>query len=186
MSRLDDPQRHHDLLNYQLKRLLNMSGAPAVRLCEGRYGVTRFQRYGVTRFQWRLVAALVEGGPMAPTVLARQSGVELAKVSRALKEMVLKGFIQRTGLPGDGRRALVTATQEGHRLYAELFPQLAAINRRVMEALDSAESAALEAMIEKLTARAREIHESGGGVAERTDRRLGGSRRFWSALRPPA
>ena len=56
MSRLKQPQEHDDLLNYQLKRLLNLGGAPAIRLCEG--------RYGVARMEWRLVAALQEDGPM--------------------------------------------------------------------------------------------------------------------------
>ena len=39
--RLAHPAEHADLLNYQLKRLVNYGGAPAIRLCEGRYGITR-------------------------------------------------------------------------------------------------------------------------------------------------
>ena len=34
--------------------------------------------------------------------------------------------------------------------------------------------------------RAREIHDSGGGVDVRTDRRLGGSRRHWPASPLPS
>ena len=41
MQHLQDPQRHDDLLNYRLKRLVGLGGAPAVRLCEGRFGISR-------------------------------------------------------------------------------------------------------------------------------------------------
>ena len=67
-SRLADPQEHDDLLNYQLKRLVRLGGAPAIRLCEG--------RYGIARTEWRLVAALVETGPLSPMALAERAGIE--------------------------------------------------------------------------------------------------------------
>jgi len=37
----------------------------------------------------------------------------------------------------------------------------------------------LERLLQRLTARAREILQQGGGVDVRTERRLGGSRRLW-------
>lgn len=50
MSVLQHPRKHDDLLNYRLKRLFSLGGAPAVRLCEG--------RYGIARNEWRMIAAL--------------------------------------------------------------------------------------------------------------------------------
>jgi len=172
MSRLGDPQQHDDLLNYQLKRLLAIGGAPAIRLCEG--------RYGVTRVEWRLVAALVEDGPVSPTALATRARVEAGRVSQTLGRLRDKGLVRRDEQPGNRRRALVAATEAGHALYAELWPQLAAINKRIVAALDEHEAQVLEACLRKLTERAQQIYDEGGGVDVRTDRRLGGSRRFWS------
>lgn len=170
MIRLANPEKHDDLLNYQLKRLVGIGGAPAIRLCEG--------RFGVTRQEWRLIAALVEDGPMSPSTVAQRCWPsEPGRISRNISSLAAKGLVRRAQLPGDGRRAMIEATAEGSRLYAELFPQLAEINRRIMMALDAEEAALLATFLEKLTARVRQIHDEGGGVDARADRRLGGARR---------
>jgi len=52
--------------------------------------------------------------------------------------------------------------------------------RNIMAALDTKEALVLERCLRKLTDRARQIYDVGGGVDVRANRRLGGSRRFWS------
>lgn len=177
MSSLDDPRRHDDLLNFRFKRVLTLGGAPAVRLCEG--------RYGISRLEWRLLAALVEGGACSPGELVRDTGVEQARASRSLAALVDKKLARRDADPVDRRRATLQATEAGAALYGELFPQLAAINRRLAAALDANELEVLDRCLAKLTARAREVLAEGGGVTAKADRRLGGSRRVW-AQRPAA
>jgi DNA-binding MarR family transcriptional regulator len=174
MTALQDPQQHDHLLNFQLKRLLRKSGAPAIRLCEG--------GYGVTRSEWRLVAALVEGGPASASALAQYTQLDQGRLSRTLDALVTKQLVERHAWAGDRRRSTLRATERGQELYAELFPRLALINRRLMAVLDDEEAACLETCLRKLTDCARRIEESGGGVESRTDRRLGGSRRFWAHL----
>ena len=169
MSGLADPTEHDELLNYRLKRLVKLGGAPAIRLCEG--------RYGVTRHQWRMLAALVESGPLSPSMLAEVVQQERAIVSRHVTELVSKELVQRIERIGDRRRAELVATPAGHRLYQELFPLLAQINRRLMMALDAHEAAILDRVLDKLTARARQIYAEADGDHARADRRHGGSRR---------
>ena len=176
MSRLTDPQCHDDLLNFRLKRLFTLGGAPAIRLCEG--------QYGISRMQWRLVAALVEHGPMSPMEVVQYTGIEQARVSRQISELQHKALVARRVAHEQGRRWELSATQSGHELYVALFPQLAAINRRLMAALTEDEALALELALDKLTVRAREVLLEGDGVPVKTERRLGGSRRFWTSLRP--
>ena len=171
MSALSNPHRHDDLLNYQLKRLVRLGGAPAVRLCEG--------QFGVARQEWRLIAALVESGPMSPTDLASHTGCDSGRVSRTTKSLMDKRLVERVAEPGDRRRARLAATAAGARLYGELFPQLAAINRRLMAALDDDEAALLEQFLRRLTVQAAAIRADGGGVAVKTLRYLGGTRRLW-------
>ena len=171
MSALGDPQQHDDLLNYQLKRLVTLGGAPAIRLCEG--------RYGVARLEWRLVATQVEDGGMAPSALAERMHLEPGRVSMAIKRLVTKGLVDRLEQPGDRRRAVVRASATGEQLYRQLFPQLAQINRRILAALTEDETAQLEQTLRKLTERAQQIYDEGGGVEVRANRHLGGSQRFW-------
>jgi DNA-binding MarR family transcriptional regulator len=169
MSALKDPRQHDDLLNYQLKRLLRTGGAPAIRLCEG--------GYGITRQEWRLAAALVEAGPMSVGDLGRHAHLESGAVSRGVSRLTRKGLVARTAVAGDARRAMVEATEDGRGLYAALMPQLAAINRRLMEVLSEEESVLLQDLLARLTRHAAHIESQGGGVALKTGRHLGGSRR---------
>lgn len=171
MSRLKEPQEHDDLLNYRLKRLLNLGAAPAIRLCEG--------RYGVARMEWRLVAALVESGSMSLSALVRRTEIDQARVSRAVDRLAEKGLLRRVREGADRRRTVIEVTSNGHQLYRELFPALSAINQRIMSVLDELEAVALEDYLQRLTSRAKEILDSGGGVDARANRRLGGSRRVW-------
>jgi DNA-binding MarR family transcriptional regulator len=175
MSRLKQPRQHDDFLNYQLKRLLTLGGAPAIRLCEG--------RHGVARMQWRLLAALHEEGPMPLSTLVRRTEIDQARVSRAVAALVAKDLVRRRQ-PVPAGRPLLELTDAGRELYAELFPALAAINQRIMAVLDDSEAAALEGYLQRLTTQAREILQQGGGVDARTDRRLGGSRRLWPHPHP--
>jgi len=171
MSRLKQPQEHDDLLNYRLKRLLTLGAAPAIRLCEG--------GFGVARMEWRLVAALEEDGPMSLSALVRRTGIDQARVSRAIDRLAEKGLVRRARDGAERHRAVIESTDDGRLLYRELFPALARINQRIMAALDESEALVLEDYLQRLTARAKEILDSGGGVEVRTDRRLGGSRRLW-------
>jgi DNA-binding MarR family transcriptional regulator len=171
MSALKQPARHDDLLNFQLRRLVRLGGAPAVRLCEG--------RYGVARQEWRLTAALVERGPMSVGALADYALVEAARVSRMVPVLVRKGLVARTAGRSDARKALLSGTERGHRLYAELLPQLAAINRRLTEVLTEQEALLLEDLLARLTAQALRIHAEGGGVAAKAQRHVGGATRTW-------
>jgi len=172
MSRLRRPARHDDLLNFQLKRLFRLGGAPAVRLCEG--------RYGVARNEWRMVAALVEHGPQSPTTLHERVGCDAGRASRVVSGLVEKGLVVRRTHPEDKRRATLSATPAGEALYAELLPQLVRINERLMAVLSEGEADLLEEFLERLTANARRIEEDGeAGIEVRADRRHGGARRVW-------
>jgi DNA-binding MarR family transcriptional regulator len=169
MSALKDPQRHDDLLNYRLKRLLTAGGAPAIRLCEG--------GYGIARQEWRLLAALAEGGPMSPTELAQRTHIEAARVTRTVQSLARKQLAARVENPGDRRRAQLAATQRGLDLYRELLPQLADINRRLMDVLTQEESVLLDGLLQRITAHADAIQAEGGGVQVKTRRYLGGAGR---------
>ena len=178
MSVLRRPCKHDDLLNYRLKRLFSIGGAPAVRLCEG--------RYGIARNEWRMVAALCEDGPQSPSALNARIGGDRARTSRVVAGLVEKGLVERRVDGADRRRATLLATDAGRALYAELFPQLAAINERLMSVLDPREAALLEEFLERLTQQARKVQREGDGVEERADRRKGGSRSVWSERRAKA
>jgi len=165
---LGSPRQLDDLLNYRLVRLNALSGAPVIRLCEG--------RYGITRREWRLLALLAGHGPVSPSALAASGNLDRARTSRAIGSLLKKRLVQRHPQPGDARRAVVALSDSGRALYDELFPQVAAINRAVLAVLEPALVDALDEALTRLTARAVELNAR-LVVDVQADRRRGGSTR---------
>ena len=106
-----------------------------------------------------------------------RTGLEAPRVSRLLAEVAAKGLARRGARRPGTRTARMEATDAGHALYAAMMPALAAINARLAEVLDDDEAEVLDRCLAKLTVRAREILDAGGGVDAKADRRSGGSRR---------
>jgi len=166
---LERPRTVDDLLNYRLSHLFSASGAMVIRLCEG--------RYGITRREWRLIALLAAHGAMSPSELSDRAHLERARTSRHITELAERQLIQRVPVLEDGRRAKIELTEAGKRLYAELFPQSMAFNAEVLSVLSPSELAAFDAALSKLTKHAERIAAS-RPVAEKADRRNGGARKL--------
>jgi len=165
---LRDPLTLDDLLNYRLLRLYAASTAPVTRLMEG--------RWGITRREWRLLALLATHGALSPSTLAERANLDRARTSRAITSLVDKKLALRAAQRGDARRASIVLSKVGQRLFDEIFPQVAAINARVVAVLDDADVEVLDRALARLTAQAVKLN---GEIAQdvRADRHAGGSRR---------
>ncbi|MDE2628122.1 MAG: winged helix-turn-helix transcriptional regulator [Burkholderiales bacterium] len=165
---LRDPHTLDELLNYRLARLYAASVAPVTRLMEG--------RWGISRREWRLLALLAAFGATSPSALAQRAHLDRPRTSRAIGSLVAKQLAERSAELGDARRARIVLTEAGRQLYREVFPQVAAINARVMTVLDDTAAQALDRALEQLTAHAVQLNaELARDVG--ADRQAGGSRR---------
>ena len=81
--------RLDDLLLYRLSRLLAVGGSPVIRLCEG--------RFRITRREWRVLATLVEHGGegLGSSQLAEVAQLDRARTSRAVGAMVRRPAVRR-------------------------------------------------------------------------------------------
>jgi len=165
------PRDVDDLLNYRLGRLVALSSAPVIRLCEG--------RYGVSRREWRVIGLLAAHGTLAPSVLAERCGLDRSRTSRTITRLVEKKLASRDVHAADPRRAQVSLTEAGRRMYDELFAQVAGFNRELAAVLDDATLDALEGALQRLMVRARELNLQFATDVQ-ADRRHGGSRRRWA------
>ena len=165
---LREPRTLDELLNYRLQRLYAASSAPVIRLMEG--------RWGITHREWRLIALMAAEGGMSPSALAERAHLDRARTSLAITSLVEKKLVERAPQQGDARRARIELSAEGCRLFDEVFPQVAALNARLMAAIDDVTAQALDLALDRLTAQAVQLN---GQVAldVRADRRAGGSRR---------
>ncbi|HEY4372499.1 MAG TPA: MarR family transcriptional regulator [Burkholderiales bacterium] len=165
----EKPATVDDLLNFRLARLHASSGALVLRLCEG--------RYGITRREWRLIALLAAHGPMSPSVLAERAHIDRARTSRVITLLMEKKLVSRSRVPGDYRRAEVALTEAGRKLYRELFPQSAALSAQLLEVLTQRQRRELDRILDLLTREADAMARTMLPVDVKADRRHGGSRR---------
>ena len=159
------------LLNFRLQALFSLSGAPVVRMLEG--------RHGITRREWRLLAWLAESGPLSPSALAEATQLDRARTSRAISNLTGKGLINRVADARDPRRAVVSLTPAGQALYEQIFPEVAQLNAHLVEVLDEAQLQVLDLALAQLTQHARSVNQR-VATEVKTMRQAGGSRRLHS------
>ncbi len=169
---LSHPKSIFDLVNYQLHLVEFFSGLNITRLCEG--------VFGITRQEWRHIALLAGMGEMTPSELALRSGLDRSRTSKMLMQLVEKGLVERHAYASDRRRAAVKLTPEGARLYEQVFPRVAELNKALLAVLPEQDVRTLERVLDVLRRRAISLSRAKlvEGVA---DRRSGGSRKRWAA-----
>ena len=72
-SRLDQPAALDDLLLYRISRLLGVAGSLVIRLCEG--------RFGITRREWRVLALLAQDEGLLSSQLAERAQLDRARAA---------------------------------------------------------------------------------------------------------
>jgi len=152
LHRWRHPAVLEDMFLYHLARLQAAAGSRVVRLCEG--------RYGITRREWRMLCLLAEAGQLQPSQLAEQAQLDRTRTSRAVTALLAKGLLWKESQVGDARRALLRLSDTGRALHAELFPQVQAINRELMDAVPEPELQAMASAFARIRARARELEAS--------------------------
>nr|WP_315229535.1 MarR family transcriptional regulator [uncultured Limnohabitans sp.] len=138
-----------DLLLFRLGLLSAEAGAMVVRLCEG--------RYGITRREWRVLGLLYGREGVPPSTLAEHAQLDRARTSRAISTLVEKQLIMRTTTPSDRRGARLTLTAEGLRLYQDLMPEVQDINRRILGVLSPEDMVQLDSFLARLHASAQAL-----------------------------
>jgi len=166
------PRDISELLNYRLYSLMAFSGAAVIRLCEG--------KYGISRREWHILAILAKHQSLAPSDISALTHLDRARVSRAITQLREKELVHRESCPGDQRRARVTLSAHGERLYRHLFREVANLNTALTSSLDPGFLAQLEVALDSLTERAKILaQEAAPGI--QADRWRGrGQRRPWN------
>jgi len=166
--RLRQPAGLDDLLLYKLSRLLGVGGSMVIRLCEG--------RFGITRREWRVIARLAQEHELLSSELAERIQLDRARTSRAVTSLVAKKLVRRQTGVSDRRQARVALTERGRALHRELFPLVCEINRGLLASLPSQDVQRLDAMLAALQQQADRMVQ----VAElpKADRRRGARARL--------
>ena len=149
-----------DLLLYRMSRLLAVAGSMVIRLCEG--------RFGITRREWRLIATLASRGELNSSQLAEHAQLDRARTSKAVGSLVAKALVSRVARAGDRRQVQLALTAQGQALYDALFPLVTQINAELTDALGTDGAARFDDALRRLQARAECMVEA--AVLPKADR----------------
>jgi DNA-binding MarR family transcriptional regulator len=157
-----------DLLLYKLSRLLAVGGSMVIRLCEG--------RFGITRREWRVIARLAQTPELLSSELADSIQLDRARTSRAISSLVAKKLVRRQAGVADRRQARIALTEKGRVLHATLFPLVCEINRGLLAPLAAADVRRLDATLAALQAQAEAMVQA--AQWPKADRRRGARARL--------
>ncbi|MEU9808417.1 MarR family transcriptional regulator [Mycobacterium sp. NPDC050853] len=93
-------------------------------------------------------------GPVIARHVAEELGVSQAWVSRTLRRLEERGYVQRQANANDRRAAIISMTDSGRAVVDEFFPEQLRIEREALAGLGG-ERAAVVASLERLVASLR-------------------------------
>ncbi len=106
-------------------------------------------RFGLTVPQWRLIAVLAEQ-PMSQHAIVARTVMDKVMVSRAAQALVARHLVVRSAHEIDGRSHVLTLSDEGRRLYAEVAPLALAYEAALLAGLAPKEVVMLKRLLIRL------------------------------------
>ena len=112
---------------------------------------------GLPRVEWAIIANLGRRPPLGLNELCDFLALEKAQVSRSVTSLVGRALVTRTPNPRSSREVLIALTEAGLRVHDEIVRSGTARNRAMLAALTPAEAAMLDATLDRLAARLKEL-----------------------------
>jgi len=108
-------------------------------------------RYKIGVPEWRVLVTLGELGMITDKAIGQHGHMHKTKVSRAIALLERRKLVSRKANRADLREAFLSLTPTGREIYNELAPIALDFSRRLMETVDSADRAALDRALSRLT-----------------------------------
>jgi DNA-binding MarR family transcriptional regulator len=111
------------------------------------------ERHKIGVPEWRVLVTLGQFGAMTAKAVGAHSHMHKTKVSRAVTLLERRKLVTRRANRADLREAFLSLTPAGREIYSELAPMALEFARKLLEAVDAADQAALDRALKKLTER---------------------------------
>ena len=105
---------------------------------------------GLSSIEWRVLATLHDGQPLAISRLAHEVLAKQPTVTKLVQRMGEQGWLALRSDPRDQRRTLVSVTPAGRRLARPLVDKARDHEARLLRTLGATEKNALRKLLEKL------------------------------------
>ena len=120
--------------------------------------------FGLKIPEWRLIAVIAEEDQVTQQHICVRTRMDKVTVSRAAIALVERGLIARNAHSVDRRSHLLTLTEQGRALYADVSPKAMEFEARIFDSFSEDEVAGFVAMLRRVEAAALDIVEPGAGA----------------------
>jgi DNA-binding MarR family transcriptional regulator len=152
----------HDLISYQLARLVNIND----RLAQAHLS----EEFGITLGEWRTFANMQIMAPVSLAALAREMLADKGQISRMVRGLIRRRWVDSRKTPGNRRSVTLTLTALGQAKHREIFAFVIERNRALQSVLLPRERAQLSGILKNLTAYDEILlAELAGGSARRAE-----------------
>ena len=139
------PEPQFDLLHF-LPYMLNQAAEAASLEFQQVYK----QRYGMLRTEWRVLFHLGRYGQLTARDICERARIHKTKISRAVKALEDRRFLERREHEDDRRVELLTLTKAGTSAYMDLSAVAAEYDQRLMSQFAQEEQTILRLCLQKI------------------------------------
>jgi DNA-binding MarR family transcriptional regulator len=141
----------------ELERFLPYRLSVLTNVVSGAIATAYRRRFGLGIPEWRVIAALARRPGLSAADVAEYTCMDAVAVSRAVTRLARTGRLLRSTARDDRRRSVLRLSAAGLAVYRQVAPLALQFERELLACLTPAETAALDAVVTKLTARARAV-----------------------------
>lgn len=113
--------------------------------------------FGINIAEWRVLAALHERRAVLAKDIVNYTHMDKVRVSRAIKSLEEKGFLQRQTSMSDSRAAELSLTKKGRELYRVVVPRALEWQDELLEPLSEIDRQELHRILNRLDSRVEEM-----------------------------
>ncbi|WP_430398264.1 MarR family winged helix-turn-helix transcriptional regulator [Ferrovibrio sp.] len=109
------------------------------------------ERFGIGIPEWRVIANLGRHPGITANEVVERAAMDKVTVSRAVAALEKKKLVERRRDDGDKRKAQLTLSKAGEKVYGEIVPLALGFERDLLAMLTAEERTVLDRVIGKLT-----------------------------------
>ncbi len=148
MTRLSQGLNLKDFLPYRLSIVTNRISASFARLYS--------EKFNLSIPEWRVMAVLGQQPGLSADEVCSETEMDKVPVSRAVSKLLGKELLRREFSGRDRRRSILSLSEAGYGMYAQIVPLALAYEAELKAALSAEEQSQLETLLDKLILNGRE------------------------------
>ncbi len=119
----------------------------------------RYQRdHDITVTEWRVIVILGRFPGLTASDVVEKTAIDKVSISRAVRNLVEKGYLQRRTDKNDRRRLLLYLTRgKGKKVLESIVPLAAAYETDLLNSLDAVDRERLENLLDQLQSSAEQL-----------------------------